>query len=76
MKYCKMKKLELYSSLTKISVPTYKQRLKQKGAKVDNHQMYGLVLIRICLVSHSYFGDLKMADPVNVWDFPIKFFSL
>ena len=31
--------------------------------------------IHVGLVSHSHSGNPKMADPANVWDFPINFFS-
>jgi hypothetical protein len=62
------------SYLTKISVPTYKQRLEQKNAKVDDHQTCGIVYIFIRLVLHSHLGDPKLADPANVWNLPINIF--
>jgi hypothetical protein len=32
---------------------------------------YFIITVVVCLL----FADLKMADSVNVWDFPINFFS-
>ena len=30
--------------------------------------------VHVRLVSRSHSGNLKMADPADVWDLPIKFF--
>ena len=58
--------------------PSRNKCSNRKSAEVDDHRSTGLVYVRVdvrvCLVSHSHFTDLKMADPANVWDLPINFF--
>ena len=46
----------------------------KKDTEVDAHRSTDLVYVHIRLVTRSHFADLKMTDPVNVWDLPINFF--
>ena len=55
--------------------PSRNKCSNRKSAEVDDHRCTGLVYVRVRLVSRSHFTDPKMADPVNVWDLHIKFFS-
>ena len=37
-------------------------------------EVQAFVYVRVRLVSRSHFTSPKMADPVNVWNLPIKLF--
>ena len=56
--------------------PSRNKCSNKKSAEVDDHRSTGLVYVRVRLVSRSHFTSPKMADPVNVWNLPIKFLAL